>query len=391
MISLGSIKSQEVGALRAPLQVENRVLFPTFYFNYQAKIETTMDVQAVLADLGREQILSLGIKFAAVYKTVRAIPIDAEDPAADIVRDFVVGFKAAGASERATIARCVGTPGGEELVGAAIKDAGWTALRTERAFYKALATSLGRDCRGPDECNGTATTGVDPSAEACLGARVGRPKDQIMFEAKLNPLEYKARVEALAGHVAGILEKGGARAARAIRDRRAPEFQAPTKPGECAGIRATITYEYELERLASREKEWEDTKSTIFDVFVSRCAPSMMSKLRGMAGWEEIEATQDGIEVLKMLDQALAGSQAQGENESETNCAEVKMAKASCAEVKMAEANCAEVEMTEAKCAEARMAEAKCAKAKMAEAMNAKVKMAEVMNAQVKMAEAKNA
>ena len=44
-----------------------------------------MDVQAVLVDLGREQILSLGIKFAAVYKTVRAIPIDAEDPAADIV------------------------------------------------------------------------------------------------------------------------------------------------------------------------------------------------------------------------------------------------------------------------------------------------------------------
>ena len=42
----------------------------------------------------QDEIRSLAIKIAGIYQQVVAVPVDRDDPAAEIVRDFVVGFNA---------------------------------------------------------------------------------------------------------------------------------------------------------------------------------------------------------------------------------------------------------------------------------------------------------
>ena len=96
------------------------------------------------ADLDCEQILSLGIRFAGVYKTVDAIPVNRNDPTSEIVRDFLIGFKTIGMEDQTNIARGLRSPDMEDCAVEAVKDAAWAAMRNSGAFYSALATSLGR-------------------------------------------------------------------------------------------------------------------------------------------------------------------------------------------------------------------------------------------------------
>ena len=90
----------------------------------------------------QDQIRSLAIKLAEIYQQVLAVPVDRDDPAAEIVRDFVVGFTAMHTSEMATVAQILSRPDTRSDVEDAIRDASWAGTRNTRLFYLTLAKSL---------------------------------------------------------------------------------------------------------------------------------------------------------------------------------------------------------------------------------------------------------
>jgi hypothetical protein len=49
------------------------------------------------------------------------------------------------------------------------------------------------------------------------------------------------------------------------------------------------------------KKTWKENSGKIFEKLSSHCAPTMMTKLRGMEGWTEIEESQDGVKMVKLL------------------------------------------------------------------------------------------
>ena len=81
----------------------------------------------VQVDRGSHQakILLLAIKIAGIYQQVVAIPVDRDDSAAEIVRDFVVGFNAMQTNEMATVAQSLSRPDTRSDVEDAIRDASW--------------------------------------------------------------------------------------------------------------------------------------------------------------------------------------------------------------------------------------------------------------------------
>jgi hypothetical protein len=49
------------------------------------------------------------------------------------------------------------------------------------------------------------------------------------------------------------------------------------------------------------KKTWKENSGKIFEKLSSHCAPIMKIKLLGMEGWTEIEESQDGVKMVKLL------------------------------------------------------------------------------------------
>ena len=56
------------------------------------------------------QILLLAIKIAGIYQQVVTVPVDRDDPTAEIIQDFVVGFTAMGTNKMAMVAQSLSRP-----------------------------------------------------------------------------------------------------------------------------------------------------------------------------------------------------------------------------------------------------------------------------------------
>ncbi len=54
--------------------------------------------------------------------------------------------------------------------------------------------------------------------------------------------------------------------------------------------------------MASDKEMWKVVRRAIFDEFITQCAPRMREDLANMAGWEAVETSEDGIELIKIMD-----------------------------------------------------------------------------------------
>ena len=46
---------------------------------------------------------------------------------------------------------------------------------------------------------------------------------------------------------------------------------------------------------------WASNNQVIFNLFLSHCSPEMETKLQGMKTWSEINETQDGLKLIKLI------------------------------------------------------------------------------------------
>ncbi len=76
---------------------------------------------------------------------MEAFPVEHDDPTAEIIRDFIVGFKGMNTSEMDAVAQSLSRPNTREDAEAANCDASWAAMRQTREFFRTLAKSLGHD------------------------------------------------------------------------------------------------------------------------------------------------------------------------------------------------------------------------------------------------------
>ena len=126
----------------------------------------------------------------------------------------------------------------------------------------------------------------------------------VVFEygERMKPGSFKTMMESMAEHMAATLKHGGPEASRAIRKAEVPEYKEPDEPtGEAVTRKATLRFEAEWKEWWERKKTWKENSGKIFEKLSSHCAPTMKTKLRGMEGWTDIEETQDGVAMVKLL------------------------------------------------------------------------------------------
>ncbi len=251
-----------------------------------------------------EKIRLLAIKFAGIYMGIEAVQVDRDDPAAKIMLDLATGFGAMSTNEMATISQSLGGPEEKESIEGAIREASWAGTRDTRAFYKVLAESLGQG--NPSKNQDYVTTG---SKRETAMETESRKNERTVFEGggKMSPAEYSAGVNALTLKLADevLFDEGGVMAATAIWNREAPCLQAKEELKNDADIEAILEREFENEVLASDRETWKVVRQAIFNEFIDHCTPRMQEDLSNMAGWEAIETSEDGIELIRLMDHAM--------------------------------------------------------------------------------------
>ncbi len=80
----------------------------------------------------QDQILPLAIKITGIYQQVVAFLVVRDDPTAEIIRDFVVGFKGMNTNKMDSVVQSLSRLGTRKDVEAAICNASWTATRQTR-------------------------------------------------------------------------------------------------------------------------------------------------------------------------------------------------------------------------------------------------------------------
>ena len=114
-------------------------------------------------------------------------------------------------------------------------------------------------------------------------------------------------VKKLSHHIAvsGSIRYEAPTAARAVRTMTAPTFDQPTKPEKQAdGAYDELekdVYMNELKEVKKLQATWASNNQIIFNLFISHCSPEMETKLQGMKTWSEIDETQDGLMLIKLI------------------------------------------------------------------------------------------
>ena len=255
----------------------------------------------------KTNVLAKTIELAGRYLQMNAFCVVNEDPVAEIIQDFVLGFRGMKRSEFGVVICGLADHHAKERIDGAIREASWAGSRKESQFYRELVTSLGQESSSERSLgrDGSSTKSLDhdgsskkrlghdgPSTESlghdgpstksldhdgsskkslgCDGPskkslgqespsmHVPALNEAIVFEwgdEKLDNEEYKSGIEALAQDLTWTLDEG-VMAAKAIRTREEPEFHDLVKPGGDATRKTVLKYEFELRTLAKKKSGW---------------------------------------------------------------------------------------------------------------------------------------
>ncbi len=92
---------------------------------------------------------------------------------------------------------------------------------------------------------------------------------------------------------------------KAIKNQMEPKFETLEKPGKNAGAKAMSVYNYKTKTRAEKKSKWKVARNAIFDKLLSHCRANMKTNLYSVGNWKELEAEQNGIELIKLIDQLI--------------------------------------------------------------------------------------
>ena len=112
-----------------------------------------------------------------------------------------------------------------------------------------------------------------PAARAPKFKATTPGQEDVIFEygAGMRPGAFQGFLEALSGHMASTLKKGGAQAAKAIRKIKAPTLQEPADPASNTSKKDEIKYKHDLKTYLQCLEEWEDTNGLFYEKLYEHC------------------------------------------------------------------------------------------------------------------------
>jgi hypothetical protein len=119
---------------------------------------------------------------------------------------------------------------------------------------------------------------------------------------RMKPGSFKTMVKLMAEHMDAMLKYGGLEASKAIKRAENPVYKKPDKTTrDVATRKALMLFDRKFEQPMKKEETWKENLGKSFKKLTSHCVPSMKTKLCGMEGWTNIEESQDGIKMVKLL------------------------------------------------------------------------------------------
>ncbi len=122
------------------------------------------------------------------------------------------------------------------------------------------------------------------------------------------PGTYKTDIECLLVCASLLVKKGGARLANSMRTM---AFQAPEMPMKLTDLTAA-DYNFELEKYKEglrRATQYhfgdQDNNLKAYKIVYSHCAPRMISKIKTIARWINVQEDQDGMGLIKIVHGAI--------------------------------------------------------------------------------------
>jgi hypothetical protein len=120
---------------------------------------------------------------------------------------------------------------------------------------------------------------------------IGHPK----YTAK-----YKRSVDAITRHVQQDY-KSGADVALAMRELVAPTVTMPTYPADPNDQEAIQIWKEELHEKRTQSLQIEESKKRAYALVMGQCSPDLVSKIRGALTYMNVNASQDVIELLRLI------------------------------------------------------------------------------------------
>ena len=120
---------------------------------------------------------------------------------------------------------------------------------------------------------------------------IGHPK----YAAK-----YERSVDAIARHVQKDY-KSGADVALAMRELVAPTATMPTFPADPNDQEAIQIWKEELCEKQTQNLHIEESKKRAYALVMGQCPPDLVSKIRGASTYATVNASQDVIELLRLI------------------------------------------------------------------------------------------
>ena len=109
-------------------------------------------------------------------------------------------------------------------------------------------------------------------------------------------------IESMTKYMAATLKVGGPETSKAIKRAENPAYVEPDEPtGDNTTRKETMLFERKYQQFLKKQETWEENSGKIFKKLSSHCSPTMKTKLCGMEGWAEVEDTQGGIKMIKLL------------------------------------------------------------------------------------------
>jgi hypothetical protein len=112
---------------------------------------------------------------------------------------------------------------------------------------------------------------------------------------------FNLNIEALSEHIANCLKFDGPLAALAICELKEPTIIFPKDPTYPTNLVETTKWQRRYNHAHDQQKWWDENTQEIYNLLMHHSTPEMKTKLLTMDSWAKTSATQDGIALLKMI------------------------------------------------------------------------------------------
>ena len=117
--------------------------------------------------------------------------------------------------------------------------------------------------------------------------------------------DFEDHKKDLGRYIAVNFKEGGSLLQQAMENMVAPTFTPPTDPIDPTNVVQVKKWEREYDAFTKKEAAWDAVKSRGFQLILQHCDKDVEQRIESYGNWEVCNASQDPIELLKLIRSAL--------------------------------------------------------------------------------------